>query len=282
MTALAAGLCSVTFRALPFGGVLALAHEAGIAGIEWGADPHAPPGDLQRARAIAEVSRTAGIAVASYGSYAEAGASSLDAFARVLETAVALGAPNVRVWAGRRGVPSSSVTEDERARSARDLHAFAAAASAANVSVSLEFHRETLTDSLDSTLDLLALADHPNLFTYWQPRPGIDAAEAAAEIDALHGKLSHLHVFHWNALRERFPLAGAAAFWEPLLERAARIGESRFPHRWAMIEFVRNDDPAAFAADARALRNWIAAASLAPESPVPTPTPASPGSERIA
>ena len=38
------GLCSITFRDLAVDDVVALAAEAGLAGIEWGADRHVPPG----------------------------------------------------------------------------------------------------------------------------------------------------------------------------------------------------------------------------------------------
>ena len=260
MSAFGLGLCSVTFRALPYERVLALAADAAVGGIEWGADTHVPVGDVARAHAVAAASRARGITVASYGSYVEAGADAPDAFARVLETAVALGAPNVRVWAGRRRVPSAAVAAADRARSVEALHAYAEAAARANVTVSLEFHRETLTDTLASTLDLLAQADHPNLFTYWQPRPGIAGADAADELFALRERLSHLHVFHWNERRERFPLASSAHFWNPLLEAVAGWDDPRFPVRWAMVEFVRDDDPVAFADDARVLRDWLGAA----------------------
>jgi len=257
VSALRPGLCSVTFRALAYGEVLTLAREAGVEGIEWGADVHAPPGDLSRARAIASESAARGIAVASYGSYVEAGASDPDAFASVIETALALGAPNVRVWAGKRGVASRSAPDEERRRAAEELRAFADAAASAGLTVSLEFHRETLTDSVASTLDLLGRVDRPNACTYWQPRPGLDGAAAASELSTLRPNLSHLHVFHWNLRRERFPLAESAAFWQPLLAAVAGWDDPRFPCRWAMIEFVRSDDPGTFLDDARALRGWV-------------------------
>jgi 3-dehydroshikimate dehydratase len=259
MTDLALGLCSVTFRALEVPQVLEISAQEGIEGIEWGADVHVPVGDLSRAQTVAEATRARGIAVASYGSYIEVGAAPLDAFAPILETAVALGAPNIRVWAGRRGVASRDVPPDERARCIADLRAMAQQAADAGVTLSLEFHRLTLTDSLASTLDLLERVQHPALYTYWQPRGGIGIAEAADELLALRPWLSHLHVFNWNEERERFPLAPAEPLWRAVLEHVAAAPDPRFPKRWAMMEFVRADDPAAFPADARALRAWLGA-----------------------
>jgi len=64
--------------------------------IEWGGDVHVPTGDLAGAREVAARCGDAGIAVEAYGSYFRASGE----FGPVLETAVALGAPRVRVRAG--------------------------------------------------------------------------------------------------------------------------------------------------------------------------------------
>jgi hypothetical protein len=47
------GLASVTFRKLDSVAVARLASEAGLAGIEWIGDAHAPAGDLRMARQVA-------------------------------------------------------------------------------------------------------------------------------------------------------------------------------------------------------------------------------------
>ncbi len=263
MTRLAAGLCSVTFRALAPDAVIALAAEAGIGGIEWGSDRHVPPGDGALAAAVARRCRDAGIAVASYGSYVEAGGNAGQPFPAVLEAARALGAPNIRVWAGRRGTGSAEATPADRAAAAEALRGMAEAAAGASISIGLEFHPNTLTDTLDSTLDLLAAAAHPNLFTYWQPRPGIALDESLAQLDAVARHLSHLHVFSWTAERERLPLADHATAWQPILARAAALPGVRPGPRYAMLEFVAGDDPDAFRRDARTLAEWIAVASSA-------------------
>jgi sugar phosphate isomerase/epimerase len=256
MTRLETGLCSVTFRDLPYGEVLSHAATARIAAIEWGADRHVPPGDLARAAAVARESRERGIAVASYGSYFEAGVTPLADFAIVAETARALGAPNVRVWAGRRGVDSKDVARADRERAVHDLQDACQIAAAAGLTVALEFHRQTLTDTLSSALDLIASVAHPALYSYWQPRGGIGLDESIGELDALRPRLSHLHVFNWNAQRERFPLDGAGDFWPAIFEHVAGWN-GHGPVRRAFLEFVAGDDPAAFARDAMALRTWV-------------------------
>ena len=85
------GLVSVTFRQLAPRTIVDLVAEAGLWGIEWGGDVHAPVGDLHIAREVRAMTLDAGLAVAAYGSYFRFRPD--DSFERVLETAIALGAP---------------------------------------------------------------------------------------------------------------------------------------------------------------------------------------------
>ena len=66
---IAPGLCSITFRSLAAADVLDLAVRAGVEGIEWGADGHAPPGGGVAVERLATRCRDAGVEVVSYGSY---------------------------------------------------------------------------------------------------------------------------------------------------------------------------------------------------------------------
>ena len=83
------GLVSVTFRALSPAQVVDLVRQAGLRGIEWGGDIHAPPGNAARAREVRHLSLEAGLSVAAYGSYYRAAQSEAAGmpFAHVLDTA---------------------------------------------------------------------------------------------------------------------------------------------------------------------------------------------------
>ena len=59
----------MTLRQLPVEEVVAVAASAGLAAIEWGADVHVPPGDEAAAERGPVGRASAGVAVASYGSY---------------------------------------------------------------------------------------------------------------------------------------------------------------------------------------------------------------------
>jgi sugar phosphate isomerase/epimerase len=252
------GLCSVTFRSLAPPTIVELAASAKIEAIEWGSDRHLPPGEPALAREIARHCSDAGIRVSSYGSYVEAGAATGQAFAPVLASAEALGVGVIRVWAGKRGVGSADTAPEARDAVVGALRGMARDAEAVGIAIALEFHPRTLTDTLASTCALLAEVAHRNLFSYWQPRPGIGLEESLEQLAQLNGKLAHLHVFAWTAESKRLALADQEALWLPCLRRSAEMPMPLAGPRVAMIEFVAGDDPAVFRRDAQTLTRWLA------------------------
>lgn len=97
------GLCSITFRELGVERIVDLAAEAGLSGIEWGSDVHVKPGDVVTAERVKRLCTDLGLSCPSYGSYARCEDVVQDAFDAVLDSAEALSAQTVRVWAGRQG-----------------------------------------------------------------------------------------------------------------------------------------------------------------------------------
>lgn len=249
------GLCSVTFRALSCKDIVDLTVAAGVEAIEWGADIQVPVGDAATARRIGDRTRDAGIAAASYGSCLCAGTPGARAdFAPVLDTALELGAGNIRLWAGDADREASGRAVFERA--AGDLSAMADEAAAVGVMLSLEFHCRTLTERAEDALAPLERADRPNLFTYWQPLADRDRSQHLREIAALQPHLCDLHAFHWTpapAGHHRRPLSEGRDEWSALL--AAWRRSPRWPSPpTAYLEFVRDDAIAQFRADMRVLR----------------------------
>jgi 3-dehydroshikimate dehydratase len=104
------GLVSVTFRALTVREIIALTASCDIEGIEWGGDVHVPPDNVYRAHEVAKATADSGVRVAAYGSYYHAGESEGvgGGFSAVCKTAVALGAPTIRVWAGKKNAEDAS------------------------------------------------------------------------------------------------------------------------------------------------------------------------------
>lgn len=248
------GLVSVTFRQLAPVDIVALVRQAGLRGIEWGGDIHVPHGDTDRAGEVRERTESAGLHVAAYGSYYKAGVSEGAglAFGRVLDTAVALGAPVIRIWAG--GAGSAATGAEQRAAVTADCRRIAELAAAARIGVVLEFHGGTLTDTTESTTQLLREAGHANLTTCWQPPIDLGPAACLAGLELLRGQLANLHVFQWkHATTERRPLSEGTAVWRDYLAAAQTASGDRY----ALLEFVERDAPECFLRDAAVLRSWL-------------------------
>lgn len=246
------GLVSVTFRQLAAEEIIALVKEAGLSGIEWGGDIHVPHGDLERAGAVGEITLEAGLKVAAYGSYYRLADRSPDAvpFDRVLETAIRLGAPTIRVWAGSRG--SAEADDDWREEVAADARAIAELAAKEGISISLEYHARTLTDTTESAFRLLRDIEHPNVRTLWQPPVGQSVSDNITSLQTVSPWLTNLHVYYWLE-RERRPLSEGEGDWLRYLREAAALPGDRY----ALLEFVQGDAPSQFMQDAKHLTAMV-------------------------
>lgn len=252
MTAIRPGLCSVTFRALAPEEIVVLAASAGLEVIEWGGDVHVPPGDVVRAAQVAQATTDAGLSVASYGSYFRAGVD--EELTPVLDSAEALGADRVRIWAG--SVDAADATDAEWAQTADRLRSAAAEAAERGIELALEFHSGTLAATAPAALRLLAEVGSPHLRTYWQPTVAASVDAVLEEYRALAAHTSAAHVFSWWPAKERLPLRARDALWTRFFAEASTAAN---PPRDALLEFVPGDDPALLASEAATLRGYLGA-----------------------
>jgi len=251
MPDLTLGLCSVTFRHLDVPGVLTAASLAGLDGVEWGSDVHCP--DPATALEVRRLTEAAGLRTLSLGSYHRAEGHD-DDFLRTLDTALALGAPRIRVWAGTRGTEASDPTH--RAQVTRRLRDAADAAEDSGVALALEYHRNTLTDTLESTLALLEEVDRANVGVYWQPNVDQSADDAVRHLEALLPWLRGVHCFSWWPFDSRLPLEAREDLWLGATEVLLGADEPVD----IMFEFVPEDSPEALMRDAAWLRRALAGA----------------------
>ena len=250
------GLVTVTFRQLSPEEIIAVAKSAGLEVLEWGGDVHVPAGDTRRAREVAALTRHAGLETICYGSYyrvGHEGEGGKPGFADVLATAVALGAPSIRVWAGTRG--SDAADETFFRRVCDDATRIADLAAKQGVRIAFEFHDGTLNDNAESSAKLLAALPHPNIDTLWQPLVSLDAEQRNRSLDIVLPRLAHVHVFHWlpGDPIDRRPMSEGKDLWREWLE--VMHSAERRPD--CLLEFVRGDDPANLGLDAAALAGLL-------------------------
>ena len=258
MSMLRPGLVSITFRTLSPRNIAQLCAQNGLEGVEWGGDVHVPHGDVAKAEEVAAITRDTALDVAAYGSYYRCDGDKSVAFGAVLDSAVALGAPLIRVWAGPCG--SDAAGGAGRAAVAKDLNRICDLAGAAGIRIGLEYHGGTLTDTRASCRALLDAVPHPNLSTLWQPLRRVhgDArvTENLADLEDVTGRLSNVHVYNWvmspteQTLRE--PLAGGTQ-WNAYFDVLGRLTGTH----WLLLEFLPEDSVERLPGEAEVLRSWI-------------------------
>ena len=244
------GLVSISFRELSPDEIIALCVRAGLDCIEWGGDIHVPPGDLANAASVGECTRAAGLSVTCYGSYYRLTDAEPGMAKTVVQTAKALGAPLIRVWAGNLG--SAEAGEIDRGMIVRNAQRIADLAAQENISVAFEYHGGTLTDDALSARNLLEAVNRPNLGTLWQPPVNMSVGDCVSSIGAVGEWIRNIHVFSWDGT-ERLPLSDGAEKWKACLNAIRQLpGEHNL-----MLEFVRGNDPGQLIEDARTLKRWI-------------------------
>ena len=248
------GLVSITFRSLTPGEIIDLCVKAGVKYIEWGGDVHVPHGDTATASAVKAECEAKGINCPSYGSYYRCGEG--QDFAPVLKCAEILGVSTIRVWAGVKG--SEAVTADERKAIIDDLAAICAAAEKAGMTISLEYHQNTLTDTPESAVKLCGEVGSDALRLYWQPNQNRSFEENTRGLNLVLPYLTNVHVFAWEG-KNRYPLADQAAYWRDWIMPIRRLSGTHA----LLMEFVPEDKPENFLRDAEVLDELIGDDSLA-------------------
>lgn len=249
-----AGLVSVTFRQLDPAAIIDLAVDNGLGLIDWGGDVHVPHGDLIRAGEVGRLTRERGLSVASYGSYYRLGSSENGlSFRSVLETAVALGAPVIRVWAGTLG--SEEADESIWELVTHDAERVASMASDSGIRVAIEFHGETLNDTPEGARRLWRTLTHPGVSSLWQPLPTLDRGRQDESLSVVLPRVSHLHVYQWSPGPPitRHPLGEGRSEWRHWLS-VIRQSDRQIP---ALLEFVENDNPALLSREAASLLSLL-------------------------
>jgi 3-dehydroshikimate dehydratase len=243
------GLVSVTFRQLDPLAIIELSKKAGLIGIEWGGDIHIPHGNVIRAREVRKFTIESGLEIASYGSYYQVGCEQRHLpFEKVLETALELQAPTIRVWAGDRGI--DKVDEIFWKKVVDESRRISQLAITAGINLAFEYHEDTLTENSKSASSLLQAIGKSNVLCYWQPHMDSDINDRFQSLCEIAPWLSNLHVFNQSGDHPE-PLAEGIAEWLKYVDFAKKLPGNRY----CLLEFVKDDSPAQFLLDAEALKS---------------------------
>jgi 3-dehydroshikimate dehydratase len=249
------GVCSLTLGKLEPVAVIDQCLRTGLTHIEWWGreQGHVPMGAIGTATRVGEWTRQAGLTTAGYGSYYRAGESEQEglAFSAVLETARALQAPYIRVWAGAKG--TAEYDQAGKAAVVNDALRIADLSAEHEIDVVFEYHQNTLTDSNEHAEAFMQAASHPAIFSGWQPRTGVPHAENVAGLRGVLPRLGTVHVFNWTHELERMycrhPLSEARQAWGEYFKIVRESGRDHV----ALLEFCKEDRLDCFADDAKSL-----------------------------
>ena len=241
------GLVSVTLKAKPVEEVIALALRAGLSAIEWSENHHLPKGDEAFAERVGNLTRESGLEIAGYGSYYRLG-EGMD-IRESLGTAAALGASQVRIWAGSR--PSSALSPEERKALIDELSDAVKTAEGYGMVLNLEWHKNTLTDENLSGLDVLKSVSSPFLRTLWQPTQALSFASRCEGLEMVLPFLSYFHVYYWDESGRR-PLEEGTDHWKKYFS----VLDAKKDY-YALLEFVKGDSEEQFIEDAAVLKELL-------------------------
>ena len=118
-----------------------------------------------------------------------------------------------------------------------------------NIRVSLEWHRNTVTDSNESALRFLSSVNEANFGCFWQPTPNQSVEYRAQGIEKAISWITNIHVYYWDESGRR-PLTEGKEDWKEYLGRMTG-------NRYLLLEFVKDNSVDQFKKDAETLLSWI-------------------------
>lgn len=247
------GMVSATFREKSADDIIRLCKEADLQAVEWSENAHVMPGDPEGAAELLKKTQMAGLTVAAYGSYYRLGQNEdpKTVFQASLVSAKALKAPLIRVWAGTK--PSLEVSEEEARALANEAAVIGEMAAAEGIKIAFEWHKNTLTDTNESAMNLLNLADQDNLYCLWQPTVALSMDERCEGLQLLRerNRLLNLHIYYWlDGVRR--PLREGVGEWSQYL---SQVDEKE--NRFGLLEFVMGNTEEQFLEDAKTLHEIL-------------------------
>jgi hypothetical protein len=256
------GLSSAAFLTESPARVLAIAKEIGFDAIEWAGDAHVPAGNGKLAMAILMDSLRAGVTVASYAPLyrAKAGGEWGLGFETILATAVALHAPNLRIFAGAD--PADRLLPPDREALVAELRRLGGLAAARGVTVALGLGRRTALEAHAAARSIVDEVGHPFVKLAWEQLPGAPDAEADAALDAaargeIPGGYALLYARRSDLTGKAASLRAEAEAWRRRLNAFDAPPHEDALGRFVILGRTGAEDPERLRDDAAFLRDLI-------------------------
>ncbi len=224
------GVCSISFRDRTAEEIINAVKKTPLDFIEWGSDVHLPVGGVMKSD----------VPMSSYGTYFRLGTTPLSELKFYIDTAKANNTSVLRLWCGSVG---SAETTDKKALFSECRQA-ARLAESENVTLAMECHMNTFTDTPESARELMEEVSSPAFRMYWQPNQFRSVDENIRSAKTLSSWVENIHVFNWDG-EKHFPLEGAADIWKRYLDL--------FDGGTLLLEFMPDNRLESLGAEAEAL-----------------------------
>lgn len=236
------GFTTVTFRNKSIIEIIEIAKKAGVNAIEWGGDVHVA--NIDDAIRVRQLMNDNNMITTSYGSYYRC--ENFDDIPELIKIADALEVPTIRVWCGSKSPNNDKEYEALIVENLKKL------CNSTEKNITLEYHRNTLTENFGSTLNILNKVNCKNLFTMWQPNPDMSYEDHFIEIKNLKPFIKNIHVFNWENMdikNQRFLLKDNLKKWQDYINL---IGSNNY-----ILEFVKDDIDGNFISDISSLKGLM-------------------------
>ncbi len=237
------GLVSVSFRQNSPKEILSAMKKTPLTCIEWGSDIHAPCRDTEKLKELVKLQKEYGINCCSYGTYFRLGTDNLCELESYANAAKILGTTILRIWCGDKRAELYS--KDEKKAFLKDSKKAADIAERYGVTLCMECHNNSYTETLDGALEIMKEVDSPNFQMYWQPNQFVTFDSNMAYAKAVSEYVKNIHVFNWQG-HDKYPLCEAEKTWREYLS----CFES---DKTLLLEFMPDDDISSLQNEAKAL-----------------------------
>ena len=242
------GMTSLTFKKYSVEETMEFAKNAAIDGIEWEVAENHVSSD-ENIEKIKKLSAECGIEIFSLGSYCY-----LDDEAHcteTVETAKKLGAPAIRIWAGRKS--PDDVDDEYFAMIVKNTQDMADKAAKYGIVLSFEYHRHSLTETPESAVKLIKAIDRENVKCHWQATNAVSVEENLETLSAVLPYASGIfHAHNYTAENGYMLLEGAK---EKLRTYYKDLKDTDY---CLLVEFTKDGAPESFYSDIKTLKEILA------------------------